>query len=171
MFSKWKCNIYLFLSTTYASDNFLFGHECQTGRSWCYSIHTAPWYFEAIMHLWFLGERSGLRSKDRANEDTILERYDWTRFQGKNTFIWFFFLSIFSVEIVRVKPQVYIPKRRTLIQVLPPAMCTPNSLPPAHAYSPILLLATHAYMQLDLYAYTLAVQLQFSGKMHICMSR
>ena len=32
-------------------------------------------------------------------------------------------------------------------------MRTPNSLPPAHAYSPLLLLATHAYMQLDLYAH------------------
>ncbi len=49
-------------------------------------------------------------------------------------------------------------------------MRTPNSLSPAHAYSPILLLASHAYMQLHLYAYTmvyaLAVELQFSGKMH-----
>ncbi len=36
-------------------------------------------------------------------------------------------------------------------------MHTPNSLPPAHAYSTILLLPTHTYMQLDLYAYTLTV--------------
>ncbi len=38
-------------------------------------------------------------------------------------------------------------------------MRTPNSLLPAHAYSPILLLATHAYMQLDLYAYTMVYAL------------
>ncbi len=38
-------------------------------------------------------------------------------------------------------------------------MRTPKSLPPAHAYSPILLLTSHAYMQLDLYAYSMVYAL------------
>ena len=39
------------------------------------------------------------------------------------------------------------------------AMRTPNSLPPAHAHSAILLLLTHVYTQLNLYAYTMVYTL------------
>ncbi len=54
--------------------------------------------------------------------------------------------------------QVYIPERRTLIQVLPPANAY-TSLPPAHAYSSNLFFSTDAYMQLDLYAYVMVYAL------------
>ncbi len=52
-------------------------------------------------------------------------------------------------------------------------MRTPYSMPPVHVYSPILSLATHAYMQLDLYCIHHDVRIEclhFSGKMHILSS-
>ena len=52
------------------------------------------------------------------------------------------------------------PKDRYFLQ----PMRTPNSSAIAHAYSPILLLATHAYIQFDLYAYMLEqITKEFEG--------
>ncbi len=51
-------------------------------------------------------------------------------------------------------------------------MRTPNSLLPVHAYSPILLFATHAcirYMQLDLYSYTMVYTLSNCNSQAKCI--
>ena len=77
--------------------------------------------------------------------------------------------------------QAYIPKRRTLIQVLPPANAYTKS---ANAYihfvkSFCCLLMHYAFFLRiaishsmgTLLVYALSAYLQFSGKMHICMSK